>query len=155
MCILEENSYSIFFPGIYAPFKFLFVWNFSSHSRIFHSFGDVTITGEGLQILTYAWHSHLMLERLSVELSLPVLTTQVCRGWDQNIQPSACGANATPRYRIGKLSIYSNDEPERVYHVLCMKVLGENQVQYQTIIVFYRIFNDPWYLVPKIATFDY
>ena len=29
---------------------------FSSHSRIFHSYGDVTITGEGLQILTYARH---------------------------------------------------------------------------------------------------
>ena len=27
------------------------------HYRIFHSFGDVTITGEGLQILTYARHS--------------------------------------------------------------------------------------------------
>ena len=25
--------------------------------RIFHSYGDVTITGEGLQILTYARHS--------------------------------------------------------------------------------------------------
>ena len=29
----------------------------SSHSRILHSFGDVTITGEGLQILTNARHS--------------------------------------------------------------------------------------------------
>ena len=28
----------------------LFVWGFSPHSRIFHSFGDVTITGEGLHI---------------------------------------------------------------------------------------------------------
>ena len=26
---------------------------FSSHSRIFHSFGDVTIIGEWLQIMTY------------------------------------------------------------------------------------------------------
>ena len=31
---------------------------FSSHSRIFHSYGDfVTITGERLQVLTYARHS--------------------------------------------------------------------------------------------------
>ena len=29
-----------------------FVWGFSSHSRIFHSYGDVTITGEVLQIFT-------------------------------------------------------------------------------------------------------
>ena len=35
----------------------MFVWGLSSHSRIFHSYGDVTITGEGLQILTYARHS--------------------------------------------------------------------------------------------------
>ena len=31
-------------------------WDFLSHSRIFNSYGDVTIAGEGLQILTYAWH---------------------------------------------------------------------------------------------------
>ena len=35
----------------------LFVWSFSCHSRIFHSFGDVIIAGEGLQILNYARHS--------------------------------------------------------------------------------------------------
>ena len=34
----------------------LFVFSFSSHSRIFHSFGDVTIAGAGLQILTCAQH---------------------------------------------------------------------------------------------------
>ena len=33
-------------------------------------------------------------ERLAVELSLPVFTTYVCRGWDTNTQPSACEANA-------------------------------------------------------------
>ena len=38
-------------------FVCLIVWNFSSHSRIFHSYKDVTIAGEGLQILTYARHS--------------------------------------------------------------------------------------------------
>ena len=32
-------------------------------------------------------------ERLAVKLSLPVLTTLVCRGWDSNTQPSACVAN--------------------------------------------------------------
>ena len=29
-------------------------WSLTSFSRNFHSFGDVTIAGEGLQILTYA-----------------------------------------------------------------------------------------------------
>ena len=33
---------------------FLFVWDLSSHSRIFQSYGDVTITGEVLHILTFA-----------------------------------------------------------------------------------------------------
>ena len=33
-----------------------FDWSYSSHSRIFHSIGDVTLAGEGLQILTYARH---------------------------------------------------------------------------------------------------
>ena len=35
----------------------MFVSSFSSELRIFHSFGDVTIAGERLQILTYARHS--------------------------------------------------------------------------------------------------
>ena len=36
---------------------FLFVCGFTSYSRIFHSYGGVTITGEGLHILTYTRHS--------------------------------------------------------------------------------------------------
>ena len=40
-----------------ALFVCLFVWSFSSHSRIFHSYGDVTIAGEGLQIFTFDRHS--------------------------------------------------------------------------------------------------
>ena len=35
----------------------LFVWGLLSASRISYSYGDVTITGEGLQILTR--HAHL------------------------------------------------------------------------------------------------
>ena len=54
---------------------FFFVWILSSHSRIFHSFGDVTITGEGQQILTYVRH----LWPLSSEGSL-ACHTNVTRG---------------------------------------------------------------------------
>ena len=43
---------------------------FSFHSRILHSFGDVTIIEEGQQILTYARHSW----PLSSEISLACLT---------------------------------------------------------------------------------
>ena len=38
-------------------FVCLIGWGLSSHSRIFQSYWDVTITGEMLQILTYAQHS--------------------------------------------------------------------------------------------------
>ena len=55
---------------------FVFVWGFSSHSRIFHLYGNVTINGERLQILIYARHSRpLSSERLAVQLPLPVFTT--------------------------------------------------------------------------------
>ena len=37
-------------------------FGFSSHSRIIHSYGDVTIAGEGLQILIYARHSGMVIE---------------------------------------------------------------------------------------------
>ena len=37
-------------------------------------------------------------ESLAVDLSLPVLSTKVCRCWDSNIQPSACRANALTQY---------------------------------------------------------
>ena len=51
-------AYFVIFSRTTRPnLKDLYVWSFSSHSRIFHSFGDVIITGEGLQILTYARHS--------------------------------------------------------------------------------------------------
>ena len=33
-------------------------------------------------------------ERFAVELSLPVFTTLVCRGWDSNTKTSARGAHA-------------------------------------------------------------
>ena len=36
----------------------------------------------------------LIAEGLAVELSLPIFTTYVCRGWDSNTQFYACGANA-------------------------------------------------------------
>ena len=59
----RSRFFWLFFGMI--PFD-LFVWNFSSHLNIFHSFGDLTIAGEGLQILTFARH----LRPLSIEGSL-------------------------------------------------------------------------------------
>ena len=43
---LRASPHHSRFVGFIVPLEFL----------IFHSYGDVTITGEGLQILTYARH---------------------------------------------------------------------------------------------------
>ena len=47
MLIFNCWTRSLFFGGLFA-------WSFSSHSRNFHSFGYVIITGVGLQIFTIA-----------------------------------------------------------------------------------------------------
>ena len=100
----------------YPLYCLFLVWlGLLSHWRIFHSYGDVTITGEGLQNLTHArhtWplssegslschtycdtgHGHLrgpvtltpIAKRLAVELSLPVLRLRsVAAGiWTPNL----------------------------------------------------------------------
>ena len=99
----------------------MFVWYFSSHSRICQSFRYETITDERLQILTFAllplsidvslachiyWdkgHPFIMVSEdpwypqvLSIfdsTLSLPVFTNEVYRNWDSNTQPSNRGTN--------------------------------------------------------------
>ena len=43
--------------------KCLFVWGLSSHLGIVHSFGDVTITSEGLFIMIYSRHSIMAIEQ--------------------------------------------------------------------------------------------
>ena len=54
----KSTRRSELFCGIFVClFVCLFVWGFTSHLRIFHSCGNVTITDEGLQILTYTRHS--------------------------------------------------------------------------------------------------
>ena len=49
---VPSTSWNMVF--LFCLFVCLFVWSFSYNSRIFYSFGDVTIAGEGLQILTYS-----------------------------------------------------------------------------------------------------
>ena len=54
----KSTRRSELFCGIFVClFVCVFVWGFTSHLRIFHSCGNVTITDEGLQILTYTRHS--------------------------------------------------------------------------------------------------
>ena len=57
-CKNPSNFFVCLFLCLYlCLFLCLFAWSLSSHTRIFHSYGDVTVVGEGRQILTYAWHS--------------------------------------------------------------------------------------------------
>ena len=93
--------------GIYIYFYFyFFCLHGVSHSKIFHSYRDVTFAGKWLQILTYVRH----LWPLSSESSLACQTyydtghlfmmviSEICCGWDSNTQPSACGLNALTDY---------------------------------------------------------
>ena len=51
--MLQERKPLVVFTFV---FFCLLVWDYSFHLRIFHSHGDVTNSGEGLQMLTYARH---------------------------------------------------------------------------------------------------
>ena len=50
---------SVYDRSIASRFLFCLFVAFCQSSRIFHPYGDVTITGEGLQILTYPRYSWL------------------------------------------------------------------------------------------------
>ena len=58
-----------------------FVWGLSSRSRIFHSYGDITIADEGLQILTYAWHSWRHWAVRVLQRATPTVTRGICLWW--------------------------------------------------------------------------
>ena len=75
-------------------FVMLFVWSLSSHSRIVHSYGDVTIAGEGLQILTYARHSWPLSSKGSLtchtycDTGLPFIMVISEDPWHSHLLPS-------------------------------------------------------------------
>ena len=61
--------------------------------------------------------------RLAVDLSLPVFTTKVCRGWDSNFQPSACGVNALTHCETA--AVIDNINRERLPLILHIPVITE------------------------------
>ena len=71
-----------------------FVWGFTSHSRIFHSYGDVTITGEGLQSLKYVRHPWSLYSEVSLachtycDTSQPFLMVSSEDPWHSHLLPS-------------------------------------------------------------------
>ena len=61
-------------------------------------------------------------ERLAVELSVPIFTTWVWRGWDSNTQPSACEANAlAPRLPDLFQCWYHGKMTDNVDEILALK----------------------------------
>ena len=82
----------------------MFVWDLSSQSKIFHSYGDVTISGEGLQIFTFALHlwplssegSNIVMRGIHLYWSSPrTRDTQTC------CQAFSSGAVTTCFYYLG------------------------------------------------------
>ena len=75
---------------------FLFVWSLSTHSRNFHLYGDVTIAGEGLQILTHARHSWQLIIEGSLtchtycDTGLPFIMVISEDPWHSHLLPSVC-----------------------------------------------------------------
>ena len=116
---LPRGKICILCRPFWAYFVCLFVClGISSHSRIFHSYGDVTIAGEGLQIFTYIRHSQYYCDTgqslFNYHPRVPVTHTccpaygsraaTACfyvlgfRGWDSNTQPSACKASSLSHF---------------------------------------------------------
>ena len=125
-CVMRIWVSMIQLAGIGLIIDFFDCLEFSTHTRIFHSFQVVTFADEGLQILIYTWHVWLLSSESSLAChaycdtghkfhlywSSPrtrdtptlcrafgsgVVTTcfnDLCRGWDSNTQPSACGVKA-------------------------------------------------------------
>ena len=101
---------------VFSVFVCLFVWGFSSHSKIIHSSGNVIIIanfdlcswpfyvsvphllwhGPTLKIFNGHLRGRAYCRAFDSDLPLHVLTTMVYRGWDSNTQPSACGRTLQP-----------------------------------------------------------
>ena len=56
LAAVSKNNVLLFHWCLYSFSNQLFVCGFNSHMRIFYSYKDVTITTEGLQILTNTRH---------------------------------------------------------------------------------------------------
>ena len=74
-------------------------------------------------------------ERLAVELSLPVFTTLVCRGWDSNTQPSARGTNTLNDYATS--AVYHDTKKKlkmhnSFYHTIKILNILANQLHCHT-----------------------
>ena len=73
----------------------LFVLDFTSHSKIFHSYGGITIAVEGLQILTYAQHLWPFSSEVSLtcythcDTGLPFIMVISEDPWHSHLLPSA------------------------------------------------------------------
>ena len=68
--------------GVFCVCVFYFVWGFSSHSRIFHVYGDVTFTDEGqilpLSALMSSKESLVFHTYYDTELIMRIRDTHTC-----------------------------------------------------------------------------
>ena len=68
-------------------------------------------------------------EHLSVELSLPVLTTQASRGWYSNTPPSACGAKEYLLKKVNDINKKKNIDLMCFYIVICVYNILKHHIQ--------------------------
>ena len=81
MLFSSENNFNVIWIC-------LLVWSLSSHTRIFHSYGNVTIAGEVLKILTYARHSWPLSSEGSLACHTHCDTWSSPRTRDTHLMPS-------------------------------------------------------------------
>ena len=103
----------------------LFVsWGFSFHSRIFHLYGDVTITSEWLQILTYA--------RLSIPWAVSGL---------KHVTPNEIrGIRLTWSFFRPRDTSITCRALSRVAVISCVKDLGVSRLHELLLMIFYSKF---------------
>ena len=87
----------------------MFVWCFSSHSRIFHSYGDITITSEGLQIWPMLGnYGHLAVCLLACQTYCdtghPIIMVISEDPWHSHLLPSVWRGAVTTCYNDLRLS---------------------------------------------------
>ena len=80
-------------------------------------------------------------EHLAVELSLPVLTTYICRGWDSKSQSSACQPNALTECATANFEVTCN--VSNLKPLVCIKNLCRGSVVDEHFVVNLKMEDGP------------
>ena len=99
----------------------LFVCGFTSLSKIFHSYGEVTSTGERLQMLTYAWYSWQLRSEGSLairtycDMGYPFIMVTHQDPWHSHLLPIVCQWSC--HYFFQRLKTTSTGDRSPIIHM--------------------------------------